>query len=432
VDKSLGALEYQVLSALRERINWSRYSHMLNENLFDSNETRHTYKTLVQYHTEHNEDITTTGLKALLYSVARPSDRERYKALIIRIRRNRVRDTGVIETIMRRFCRRQALKRMVLEALDTLEHGEEVDLERVKQRIDEALVTDSMDVGETYNYFYDPLKRNKEEQEEGRIATKISSKLDLALGGGLAPGELALFVAPTGVGKTLALVNVGFGALLQGKKIVHITLEIHARKIARRYDARITGIPMTELKDNMDMVSKRLKKLTVNGAGLQIKDCTARPFSVLDLRAYLERLKASLYYPDLLIVDYADLMYTPRHYKEHRYELTSIITGLRRLASEMLVPVWTASQATREAGKLGRTRLWDIAEDIGKARVADLAIGIDQNELEKDDNVARLRILKTRMGRDNARIDVIMDPDTMIIQGTEQVKVQELRRELRQ
>lgn len=123
---------------------------------------------------------------------------------------------------------------------------------------------------------------------------------------------------------------------------------------------------------------------------------------------------------DLLIVDHSDLLYSATKYHEKRHELSSIVSGLRRIGAEFGVPVWTASQATRKAGATGATTLWDIAEDIGKANWADLAITISQKEGEKDDSIAWLQIAKTRLGKGNPKFLVSIDYDTMTMKGTKE------------
>lgn len=416
---AIDLLEYRILSILRDRCYYLRYLNIVKKELFETTQTRTAYDIISGFHSQHKSDVLSIrSLRILLYSTITPEQQEGFRGVIRRIRKGTVKDPGVVEDLVKRFAKKQLLKHAISEALDSLEKGEEGDLERVRQRIDEAISVDSTKVDESYDYFHDPHKRIYDEGRESRIATRIASELDQALNGGLAAGELAIFIAPTGVGKTLALVNVGVGAMQQGKKVVHATLEISPRKAARRYDVRLTGFTFKEIAESPDLVRKRLDRLKLIGAGLQIKDYTSSLCSVSDLRAYLERLYSKGFHFDLLIVDHADLMYSQRQFKEKRHELSSIVAGLRRLGSEFGIPVWTASQATRKAGEAGKTRLWDIAEDIGKANWADLAITISQTDEEKEEGIAWLKIAKTRLDKGNPRIQVVIDYDTMSMKGT--------------
>jgi replicative DNA helicase len=429
---AVDALEYQVLSSIRSRIYYLKSTRYIREELFESSETKFIYNLISNHHQEEKSDtITMRSLRILLSTQVKAGDKAKYRGLIRRIRINTVKDEAIITKIMKRFARRQVLKHAILEAIEKLDSGEEADLDRVRQRIDEAILIDTKTSEESYNYFHDPLKRNNDEGGEERIPTGLSKELDDSISGGLAAGEIGIIVAPTGVGKTLLLVNIGYGAMLRGKKVVYATLEIRPRKVARRFDCRITKTTFSQVAKEPVKVQTKLRALEARGAGLHIKDYTSALVSVPDLRAYLDRLKANKFPFDVIIVDHADLMYSPKQYKERRYELSSIVSGLRRLANEFNVPVWTASQATREAGKKGKTGLWDIAEDIGKANWADLAITLSQTDDEKTEGVMWLKVAKNRLGSTNPKVQVFIDYDTMTVKGA-QKEISDVRRRLRQ
>jgi len=110
-------------------------------------------------------------------------------------------------------------------------------------------------------------------------------------------------------------------------------------------------------------------------------------------------------------------MYSPKEYKERRYELSSIIIALRRLGSTFDIPVWTASQATRIAGAAGATTLWDIAEDIGKANWADIVITLSQAPEDKEENLMFLDVAKNRIGESNPRVTLKVNYPLMEIKG---------------
>jgi len=426
------SLEYQVLSIIRERLQYLKFIKYLKEELFETPETRFVYNLICTYHQddEKAETLTIRSLRLILSTSIKPTEKNRYRGIVRRIRLNTVKEPKLMARIIKRFVKRQLLKGAILDAIEKLDSGEETDLERVRQRIDEAIMVDTKTTDEGYDFFTDPIVRIKNEGTENRIPTRLSEELDASFSGGLAAGEIGIIVAPTGVGKTLTLVNIGYGAMRQGRKVVYATLEIKPRRVARRFDCRIAQVTFKEITEKPELLQKKLRILKGQGAGLQIKDYTSTLCSVQDLRAYLERLRANKFYFDMVIVDHADLMYCSKQYKERRYELSSIISGLRRLANEFNVPIWTASQATREAGKAGKTRLWDIAEDIGKANWADLAITLSQTDEEKDEGVMWLKVAKNRMGSTNPRVQVFVDLDTMTMKGAKK-EISDVRRRLR-
>ena len=67
----------------------------------------------------------------------------------------------------------------------------------------------------------------------------------------------------------------------------------------------------------------------------------------MGIRAHVEKCIMQDKKPDVIIVDYADLL--RGHGQEKRHELEGIYEDLRGLAGEYEIPVWTASQANRSA-----------------------------------------------------------------------------------
>ena len=78
--------------------------------------------------------------------------------------------------------------------------------------------------------------------------------------GGLGSGELGVCIAPTGAGKSMALVHLGAQAILEGKTVVHYTLELADTVVATRYDSCITGIPLTNTFANKDKIYDNAQK----------------------------------------------------------------------------------------------------------------------------------------------------------------------------
>lgn len=412
-------LEFRILSLLRKRNAYLRYSPIIKEDLFESKETRYIYKLLLFYHkhAKGKKLAPLSSLFALVNSRIKETDASKYREVIRSVKKFPLTDESIAGDIVRRFAKRQLLKITIMDAVHSLDHDEDVNIERLRTRLDEALLVDSTDLLDTaYDYFSNPTQRLEADRNEQRIATLLSPHLDKAIRRGLAPGELAIVVAPTSVGKTLFLINLAYNAMKQGKKVVYVTLELSGNKIAGRFDQRVANKSIEYLEKHPELVFKSVKSLAKQGGGLRIKDCTASRLSANDLSVYLERLRKD-YEFDLVIVDQADLMYSPKEYKERRYELSSIIISLRRMGASFNIPIWSASQATRIAGAAGTTTLWDIAEDIGKANWADVIITLSQSPEDKQENIMWLDVAKNRIGEGNPHIMLTVDYPTMKLES---------------
>ena len=100
----------------------------------------------------------------------------------------------------------------------------------------------------------------------------------------------------------------------QGKTVAHYTLELNEGYVVQRYDAVLTGIPVANLKFNREEVDKMVK--SVKG-DLIVKYYPTKTASVTSLRAHLDRMILQGKRPDVVIVDYADLLRGPAKEKRH-------------------------------------------------------------------------------------------------------------------
>lgn len=399
-------LEFRILSLLRNRNSYLKYAPIVKEDLFESKQTRYIYRLLLFYHKKAKGKVLAplSSLFALVNSRIKENEADKYLDVIKSVKKFPLTDETIADDIVKRFVKRQLLKITIMDAVHSLDHDEDVNIDKLRNRLDEALLVDSTDLLDTaYDYFGSPRKRLEEDRNEERIATLLFPELDKSMRRGLAGGEIAVVVAPTSVGKTMFLINIAYNAMKQGKKVVYVTLELSGKKMAGRFDQLVTGKPIEYIEQHPEIVYKSTKKLSRAGGGLRIKDFTATRLSVNDLTVFLERLRKDFEF-DMVIVDQADLMYSPKEYKERRYELSSIIIGLRRMAAYYGIPIWSASQATRIAGAAGNTTLWDIAEDIGKANWADVILTLSQSPEDKEENIMWLEVAKNRIGEGNPKV----------------------------
>ena len=100
---------------------------------------------------------------------------------------------------------------------------------------------------------YQALKYNKD-NKFGLVFDTLNTELE----GGLGVKELAMVVAPPGVGKSLYLVNQGVQALMENKNVLYISLEMSEDRIASRFDSVMTLIPQKKLKNSVSLLQKRL------------------------------------------------------------------------------------------------------------------------------------------------------------------------------
>jgi replicative DNA helicase len=234
---------------------------------------------------------------------------------------------------------------------------------------------------------------------EDRIPTGFKI-LDSKLHGGLARGEEGVILATPHRGKSMLVSNFGFGAVVRGYHVLHLTLEMSLREVMLRYDQRTANVTVEELKLNPRKVYEHIKKLRqVNGGKLVVREWTDKRPSVNELRAMMRMYVEERGYPDMVIVDYADLMRGDGSSADKRFVLSDIYTDLRVLANEYRFALWTISQANRGASNQDVLDLEHFAEAFDKAAIADVIIAICQKKDEKERGIVRLHIAKNRPGK---------------------------------
>ena len=318
------------------------------------------------------------------------------------------------------FISHRNLQAALLQSVDLLDEGKYDDIQELVSR---AAKSGEVSVSDDPGLEYSDIKQRLEFYKEAEVAEFHAPigirRIDEIMRGGLEPGKLGIFLAPTGIGKTRAMVNVGTMCLCKGLNVAHISMEIDAKEIGHRYDARMTNIPINAMANAPGKYDKKLYQAAKKLKGrLFIKSWSSGAASVSDVRAYLkQRMIQDDFQPQVILVDYIDLMRPMRKRKEVRFELADTARALRGLSQDMYCSLWTASQTTKANWDLEVLTLSSIAEAAEKANVADAVIGMCQTSAEKRKKLMRMIILKNRQGgKERTSVNCLVTDDTQVIQ----------------
>ena len=293
------------------------------------------------------------------------------------------------------FCRKQALKSAFEQGIDMMEVEK---YEQIVEVIKKAVVVGTTpSVG--HDFFTDIEARFNRLQRDA-IPTGLP-QLDekFIMNGGLGKGELGVVIGGAGAGKSHWLVALGAHAMKLGKNVVHYTLELSESAVGIRYDSHLCEIDSTNVPELKDVVIEKYKNMKGMGR-LIIKEYPTSSATVYTLRAHLERLSVRGFIPDMIIIDYADIMRSTRQYDSLRHELKLIYEELRALAGELKVPIWSASQSNKEGTQADIIDMSNMSEAFGKAFVSDVIISISRKTTEKAAGTGRLYMAKNRAGKD--------------------------------
>ena len=142
---------------------------------------------------------------------------------------------------------------------------------------------------------------------------------------------------------------------------------------------------------------------------LIVKEYPTKTATTNTIRAHIEKLKQQGIVPDMIIVDYADLLRTLSTRREKREELESIYEELRAIMMEEDVVGWTASQTNRTGLEAEIITMQSISEAFNKCFVADLIFSVSRTTEDKQKNGGRIYIAKNRNGPDGLVHSIFMD-----------------------
>ena len=135
---------------------------------------------------------------------------------------------------------------------------------------------------------------------------------------------------------------------------------------------------------------------------LIIKYYPTKTAYVNTIAAHLDKCAMQGATPDIIFIDYADLLRDVNASKTARHDqvLGGIYEDLRGLAGLHKVPIWTASQANRSAAEMEVIEADKIAESYTKVMVADFIVSLSRKTADKISGTGRWHIIKNRFGPD--------------------------------
>ena len=366
----------------------------------------HYLRVFVQKIFEYREEYSVHPTYKIMISIIRAdiedenvATQQQLRNYFARIHDAKVSGSDYIKATALDFCRKQKLKEAMIKSVPLLE----------KSSFDEIakIINDAIKMGDPSDFGYDYLK-DFEKRFELKARNPITlgwSELDELCKGGLGKGELGVVIAPTGAGKSMALVHLGAAALREKKTVIHYTLELADVVVASRYDSCLTKIPLSHLHSFKEEIYEQVQDIE---GTLIVKEYPTKSASTRSLRTHLEKLQMRDIHPDMVIVDYGDLLRPISSKNEKRHELESIYEEMRGLAREFNCCLWTASQTNRSGLNAEVITMESISEAFNKCFVADFIFSLSRTVEDKQSNTGRIFIAKNRNGPDGLVFPISM------------------------
>jgi len=281
---------------------------------------------------------------------------------------------------------------------------------------------------------FDTLERTVKLKESGKSpATKTGVPLLDNITGGLWPGQNIVLAGSTSAGKSAFAMEIAVNAASQGKRVMICSAEMTRLQYTQRIWARKAGIPLDSI-INGDVGDQQWPLLGDMASEIAKLDggFLTETYAIKTLQSIVAANP-----PDLLVVDYLQLMDTKKHTENETIRLGAISTAIKRMAVANNIPILSLSQLSRQEG---RTATMPILKDLrGSGSIeqdADVVIFLhnpeapsDQSVRDDDKDLCKLclqsagqpgerrfvivEVAKQRQGRRMSRFPVIFEPAIM-------------------
>jgi len=396
--------QIKVLSSLLTRKEFLINIHdVLSEEYFDNSAHKwiiaEILKYYERYHTVPSMDVLKVEMKKIENEVLQLSIKEQLREAYTASED----DLVYVEQEFSNFCKNQQLKKALLTSVDLLKAG---DYDSIRHLVDNALKA-GQDKNVGLEYSKDIQSRYREEHRP--VIPTPWELFNNLFQGGIGPGDFGLIFGNPGGGKSWTLIALGAHAVSLGFNVIHYTLELGEDYVGLRYDACFTGVPVNTIRDFKDRVEDTVTKLPGN---LIIKEYSPGKASISTIEAHIKKTIDQGVKPDLIIIDYVDLLRSKRSKGDRKEEIDDIYVSTKGLARELKVPVWSVSQVNRAGAKDDIIEGDKAAGSYDKIMITDVAISLSRKKEDKVAGTGRFHIMKNRYGGDGMTYGAKIDTST--------------------
>jgi replicative DNA helicase len=332
-----------------------------------------------------------------------------------------------------KWCQDRALYNAVFQSIDIIDGKHQTLTKNALPEILSKALGVTFDTNVGHDYIDNVAERYEfYHQQEERIPFDLEL-FNKITKGGLTRKSLNICLAGTGVGKSLFMCHCAANALMQGRNVLYITLEMAEERIAERIDANLLNVPIDQLENmSKDMLTSKVGKLSEKSNGkLIIKEYPTSTANAAHFRGLLNELKLKKgFVPEIIFIDYINICASSRmkgmggNVNSYTY-IKAIAEELRGLAVEFSVPIMSATQTNRTGFTSSDPGLEDTAESFGLPATADLMFALLSNDELEQNGQLMVKQLKNRYADLSAykRFLIGVDKSKMMLYDVKQEEV---------
>ena len=396
--------QVKVLSSLLTHKEFLVNIHdIISEEYFENSAHKWAIKEILRYydkyHTTPSMDTLKVELQKLDNEVLQIACKDQLKIAYV----SSDEDLEYVKEEFTNFCKNQQLKRALMTSVDLLKAG---DFDGIRSLVDNALKAGN-DKNVGHEYIKDIEERYRESSRN--VIPTPWDKINNLLQGGLGNGDFSLIFGNPGGGKSWSLVSLGGIAVRMGYNVLHYTLELGEEYVGKRYDAFFTKIDVRHLGENKEKVEEIVPQLP---GRLIIKEYPTGRATISTIESHIAKCTGMGVKPDLVIIDYVDLLSSRRTNRERKDEIDDIYQSTKGLAKQLNIPIWSVSQVNRAGAKDDVIEGDKAAGSYDKLMITDFCMSLSRKKEDKVNNTARLHIMKNRYGMDGLTYSAKADTST--------------------
>ena len=396
--------QIKALSSLLTHKEFLQNIHdILSDEYFDNQAHKWVIQQILQYYDKYHTTPTMEVLKVEMKKVTNEVLQVAIKEQLREAYQASNDDLKYVQEEFSNFCKNQQLKKALLNSVDLLNAG---DYDSIRVLVDNALKAGGdKNLGHEYNK--DTEARYREEAR--KIVPTPWGKFNDLMQGGLGNGDFGLIFGNPGGGKSWSLVALGGHAVKLGYNVLHYTLELSEDYVGRRYDAFFTNIGVDQIEKHKDKLPEVINKLP---GQLIIKEFPTGRATVSMVKSHVQKCIDLGIEPDLVIIDYVDLLSSKKRVQDRKGEIDDIYLGTKGLARELQIPIWSVSQVNRAGAKDDVIEGDKAAGSYDKIMITDIAISLSRKKEDKINGTGRFHVMKNRYGMDGMTFSVKADTST--------------------
>ncbi len=329
---------------------------------------------------------------------------EVYKSVLNKISKADISKRSYIEDEIQKFCNTRKIIRDLSKAIDLAKVGEFDKSSVLSKEAYKGIKVnvDHFDLKQDW-------KKVIEEPPHFPIAMPFET-FNKNSKGGPGRGALALCMAPTNFGKTAWLTALARQAAIDGKNVLYISLETETWQIATRLLSGLIDIPQEMLKFNLKQIEQAVSDLPSN---VIFKRYKSKQANVETIKNEIDDLKAEGFFPDLVCVDYLQLLKPPKgsSTKTDNEKIEMICEDLRDLAIEEHILMWSAIQTNRSGQNAEYSDEAQVSKAIESLWVSDFFMAYSQTPQQAAEGICHATLLKNRFGGKGIVLKVQYDPN---------------------